>query len=237
MSRRWRAGYLRVATRKTEVAVTVHVFDAYGTLLDVHAPLARLAERVGPAADAVSRTLRTKQLEYTWVRTLGGFPWKDFRVLTEEALRFALAAHGLPADEALIADVLARYDALDAFPDAVPFLAALRARGERTAILSNGSGAMLAAATRASGLAAHLSEVISVDPLRRFKTAPEVYALCRERLSAAPGEIVFYSSNRWDVAAASLFGFRPTWVNRAGQPDEYPDAPPARVVASLAALM
>lgn len=214
----------------------VHVFDAYGTLLDVHAPLARLAERIGPGAEAVSATWRAKQLEYTWVRTLGGFPWKDFRVLTEEALRYALASHGIAHDEALITDVLARYDALDAFPDALPFLARLRSRGERTAILSNGTDMMLATACAASGLAAHLSAIISVDPLRRFKTAREVYAACLDRLGVASADVSFYSSNRWDVAAATLFGFSTTWVNRSHRPDEYLDAPPARIVASLAAI-
>jgi 2-haloacid dehalogenase len=214
----------------------VHVFDAYGTLLDVHAPLARLAERVGLAAEAVSATLRVKQLEYTWVRTLGGFPWKDFRALTEEALRHALLVHGVAHDEALITDVLARYDALDAFPDALPFLARLRARGERTAILSNGTEAMLRTACAASGLERHLTAIVSVDSLRRFKTAPEVYAACLHRLGVGAADVSFYSSNRWDVAAATLFGFSTTWVNRSGRPDEYLDAPPARVVASLAVL-
>jgi 2-haloacid dehalogenase len=216
-----------------EPAMTVHVFDAYGTLLDVHAPLARLAERVGPAAEAVSKTMRAKQLEYTWVRTLGGFPWKDFRVLTEEALRFALAAHGIGRDEAVIADVLARYDALEAFPDAVDFVAARKGAGERTAILSNGSEAMLERATRASGLAPHLDAIVSADGPRKFKTAREIYDLCVERLGVAPAEVTFYSSNRWDVAAATLFGFSTIWVNRSGQPDEYPDAPPRRVVSGL----
>lgn len=217
--------------------MTVHVFDAYGTLLDVAAPIRHLADRVGPKAEEINRLLRSKQLEYTWVRTLGGLPWRDFRALTADALDFALAAYGIGVDEAFKADFVALYDELDAFPDAVPALRALKRAGWRTAILSNGTRAMLDGAVTASGLDAHLDVVVSVDDVGKFKTAREVYQLGCDRLNASPAEVTFYSSNRWDVAAATAFGFSTVWVNRAGNPDEYSDLPPGRVVTSLAEIV
>jgi 2-haloacid dehalogenase len=216
--------------------MTVHVFDAYGTLLDVHAPLRHLAEAIGPRAEEVNRLLRTKQLEYTWVRTLGGFPWRDFRQLTADALDYALAAHGIEPAPGLKKRFVDLYDALDSFPDAVPALTRLKASGARLAILSNGTRAMLAGACRTAGLAPLLDAVISVDDVARFKTAPDVYAACAARLEVGPDSVAFYSSNRWDVAAATHFGFATTWVNRAGAPDEYRDLPPGRVVRNLADL-
>jgi 2-haloacid dehalogenase len=212
----------------------VHVFDAYGTLLDPHAPLRAHAAALGPKLDAVSAHARAKLLEYTWVRTLGGFPWRDFRALTEDGLRHALAVHGVALSEADIADAMARYDALQPFPEVPDTLRRLRAGGGRLAILSNGTEGMLAAALSASGLADLFEAVVSVDALARFKTAPEVYALGFSRLGVAPGEVAFYSSNRWDVAAARNAGCHAVWVNRAGAVDEYADLPPHRVVRSLA---
>jgi 2-haloacid dehalogenase len=214
--------------------MSIHVFDAYGTLLDVHAPMKHLQARIGAHAEAVSRHLRAKQLEYTWVRTLGGFPWRDFRALTADALDHALAAHGITADAAFKADFVALYDRLDTFPDVPAALSRLKAQGARLAILSNGTRDMLAAACAAAGIASDLDAVVSVDAIERFKTAREVYALVTARFGAAPADIAFYSSNRWDVAAGTAFGFVTTWVNRAGAPDEYADLPPTRVVTSLA---
>jgi len=216
--------------------MSIHVFDAYGTLLDVAAPIRHLAARVGPKADEINRLLRQKQLEYTWVRTLGHFPWRDFRQLTRDALDFALASHGMSVDAAFKADFVALYDRLEAFPDAAAALGRLKDAGARTAILSNGTKAMLAGACTASGLDRVLDAVVSVDEVARFKTAPQVYALCCERLGCAAGDVTFYSSNRWDVAAARHAGFSTVWVNRAGAPEEYADLAPDRVVRGLAEI-
>jgi 2-haloacid dehalogenase len=213
-----------------------HVFDAYGTLLDVHAAVRRLADRIGPEAEALSRTMRAKQLEYTWVRTLGNFPWRDFRELTGQAFDHALAVHGRPADPALREEVLAFYDRLDPYPDAVRTLESLAARGERLAVLSNGTKAMLRAAFEAAGLSGRFEALVSVDDVTRYKTCPTVYQFACENLRVRPDEIAFYSSNRWDVAAARLAGYAATWVNRTGAPDEYPDLAPVRVVRSLAEI-
>ena len=212
----------------------IFVFDAYGTLFDVHAAVARHRDAIGPQAERLSELWRVKQLEYTWVRSLMG-AYRDFAALTEEALDFAAArCGGLVAP--VRADLLAAYRRLDAYSDAAPLLAALKAAGERTAILSNGSPAMLEAAVAAAGLAGLLDAVLSVDALRVYKTDPRAYALVTQRFGVEPGEIAFQSSNRWDVAGATRFGFAATWINRAGAPDEYADLPPQRVVRSLAEL-
>jgi 2-haloacid dehalogenase len=210
------------------------VFDAYGTLFDVHSAIARHRAAAGPQADRLSEIWRGKQLEYTWTLTLAGH-YVDFWTLTERALDFALAR--VPSvDKQLKAKLLDAYFVLDAFPDARQALAGITARGDRTAILSNGSPAMLAAAVEAGRLAGHLEAVLSVDAIRIYKPRPEVYAMVMERLAVAAQDVVFVSSNRWDVMGAGSFGFGTVWVNRGGLPDEYADHGPMRVVADLTEL-
>jgi 2-haloacid dehalogenase len=211
------------------------VFDAYGTLLDVHAAVARHAARLGPQAAAVSAMWRQRQLEYSWILSATG-AYEDFAVLTARALDVALAAHRID-DPALRDDLLAAYRRLDPFPDAAPALAALRGAGLATAILSNGAPAMLAEAVDAAGLAPLLDAVLSVDPLRVFKPDRRVYALATGRFGCAPAEIAFVSGNAWDAYAAARFGFRVHWLNRAPQPEEYGlDALAAGRIVTLADL-
>ncbi|MFL1462196.1 haloacid dehalogenase type II [Roseococcus sp. DSY-14] len=208
------------------------VFDAYGTLLDVHSAVARHAPRLGGAAPAISALWRQKQLEYSWVLSATG-AYEDFAVLTARALRFALDSHGL-RDAALEEALLDAYRRLDAFPDAAPTLARLRAAGRGAAILSNGEPAMLAAGLASAGLA--LEEVMSVHGLRRYKPHPEVYAMAASRLGAAPQDIAFVSANAWDAFGAARFGFRAFWLNRTGGPVEYGLDGIATPIASLEAL-
>jgi 2-haloacid dehalogenase len=210
------------------------LFDAYGTLLDVHSAVARLAPRIGPQAGAVSALWRQRQLEYTWILSATG-EYEPFDVLTARALDFALASHGI-ADAALRADLLTAYRALDAHPDALECLSPLRAAGLRTAILSNGAPAMLDAAVDAAGLRPHLDAVLSVDKLRRYKPHAEVYALGTAQFGLAPHEIGFVSSNPWDAHGARRFGYRVFWANRAGQPVEYALDTQATVMPGLAPL-
>jgi len=213
---------------------STYVFDAYGTLLDVHAAIGRHRAAAGPDADRFSEIWRQKQLEYSWTLTLAG-RYADFWTLTERALDYAFAR--LPSvDRALRPKLLEAYHRLDAFVDAVAALKALKARGLSTAILSNGSPRMLDAAVLASGLGDGLDAVLSVDVLRMYKPRPEVYALVLKRFPVDPSAVVFVSSNRWDVMGAGAFGFRPIWVNRANMPDEYPEATPLRTVSDLSAL-
>jgi 2-haloacid dehalogenase len=217
-----------------EVNLRVYVFDAYGTLFDVHAAIARHREAAGPDADRFSEIWRQKQLEYSWALTLAG-RYTDFWALTERALDYAFAR--VPSvDRALRPRLLDAYLTLDAFADARTTLTALKARGLSTAILSNGSPRMLDAAVEASGMAGLFDAVLSVDAVGVYKPRAEVYALVTNRFGVKPAEVVFVSSNRWDVMGAAAFGFRPLWVNRAQMPDEYAEQPPMRVVPDLSAV-
>ncbi|MGQ9371827.1 haloacid dehalogenase type II [Azospirillum sp. A39] len=208
------------------------VFDAYGTLLDVAAAARRCRSALGDTADPLAATWRTKQLEYTWLRSLMG-DYADFWQVTGDALDYAMAAHGL-GDTALRGRLMDLYLHLDAYPDAQPTLRALRGAGLRTAILSNGSPDMLDAATGSAGLRPLLDAVLSVDPLRVYKPHPDVYRLACDALSLPAAEIVFVSANGWDAAGAAAFGFGVVWLNRAGAPRERLPAGPRAEAGSLA---
>ena len=206
-------------------------FDAYGTLFDVHAAVRRHADALGPEADRVSALWRAKQLEYSWVHTLSE-RYVDFQTLTTMALDFALEA--MPtANRAVRDDLLQAYMTLDAYDEVAPVLQQLRQRRATTGILSNGSRLMLDAAVEHAGLGDLLDHVLSVDDVRSFKTRAETYRMVCDAAGCEPGDVTFLSSNRWDVAGATWFGFRCVWVNRSEQPDEYADGAPVRVVRDL----
>src|SRR5260370_27731492 len=208
------------------------VFDAYGTLFDVHAAIRRYS--TGPDADHMSEIWRAKQLEYTWTLTLAGC-YADFWILTERALDFALA-RVQSVDKALKRKVLDAYFKLDASPDARSALGDLKQQGHKTAILSNGSPAMLKGAVDGAAVGGDLDAVLSVDAIRMFKPRPEVYALVTNDFKCAPKDVTFVSSNRWDVMGAVSFGFRALWVNRSKMPYEYADYPPVQTIADLRSL-
>jgi 2-haloacid dehalogenase len=212
----------------------VFVFDAYGTLFDVHAAIGHHRAAAGPDADRLSELWRVKQLEYAWTLTLAG-RYEDFWTLTERALDFALARFP-SVDRALRPKLMDAYRTLDAFGDAGAILRALKARGLRTAILSNGSPTMLAAAVDRAQLGADLDAVLSVDAIRMYKPRPEVYRLVTDHFGIAPADVIFVSSNRWDVMGATAFGFRAAWINRGRMPDEYADLAPVRVLTDLGGL-
>lgn len=214
--------------------IHAYIFDAYGTLFDVHAAIARHRERAGPDADRISELWRTKQLEYTWTLTAMG-RYENFERLTERSLDFALARFA-KNDPALRAALLDSYRKLEAYPDAKATLQTLKRVGATIGILSNGSPGMLRAAVDNAALGGMLDHVLSVDALGFYKPRNEVYALVTDAVSARPEEIVFVSSNRWDIAGAANFGFRPVWVNRAKLPDEYPDLKPVAVIDNLSVL-
>jgi 2-haloacid dehalogenase len=220
--------------RQENTMVHAFAFDAYGTLFDVHAAITRHRGAAGLEADRFSEIWRTKQLEYAWMLSAAGH-YQDFWTLTERALDYALAR--VPSvDKALRASLLEAYVKLDAFPDARTALAALKAKGLQTAILSNGNPTMLSGAVTAAGIGADLDAVLSVDAIRIYKPRRAVYALVTDAFGVTPAEVAFVSSNRWDVMGATSFGFRCVWVNRAGLPEEYPEFAPVRVVRDLASL-
>jgi len=207
------------------------LFDVYGTLLDVHSAIAREGKELGAAADTVSRLWRQKQLEYTWVWSLRG-DYRSFRSLTEAALDFALASHGIPSAP-LRARLLRAYQRLDPFPEVSDTLSALGKQGVRMAALSNGDPDMLETGLQAAGIRTALDAVLSVASLRVYKPDRRVYELGRAWANAPAGEIAFASSNAWDAGGAAAFGFGTFWVNRAGQPPEYDIPRHATIIGNL----
>jgi 2-haloacid dehalogenase len=198
---------------------SIYVFDAYGTLFNVHAAIDRHRDACGPESDRMSEMWRTKQLEYSWTLTLSG-QYVDFWELTQRALDFSLARTP-SVDRNLRQRLLDAYFELDAFPDARATLRKLKEAGHRTGILSNGSPAMLKGAVNAANIGADLDAVLSIDVLRMYKPRREVYALVTDHFKCTPQDVTFVSSNRWDVMGAQAFGFRTAWINRSKAPEEY----------------
>jgi 2-haloacid dehalogenase len=192
------------------------LFDAYGTLFDVHS-VVEAGRAVTSDPQALSALWRQKQLEYTWLRALMG-RYEDFWAVTEASLRWALGRLGIRAGEAEIARLMEAYLSLATYPEVPDALAAMA--GTPLGILSNGSPKMLAAAVRSSGLEGRLSHVLSVDAVRTYKPSPAVYELGTRAFGLPASDILFVSSNGWDVAGAKAFGYRVCWCNRLGAPTE-----------------
>jgi len=200
------------------------VFDAYGTLFDVHSAVGKHRERLGDIADQVSTVWRTKQLEYTWLRSLMK-RHADFWQVTRDALDFAFEMHSLK-DLQLGKDLMGAYLQLDCYPEVPGALSELKTRGFTIAILSNGTPTMLEAAVKNSRLEAMISRIFSVETAGVFKPDPRVYQIAVDELGVKPEEIVFESSNAWDAAGAAAFGFKVAWINRFGQsPERLPGKP------------
>ena len=220
---------------KTGLEADIVVFDAYGTIFDVHSAVLHAGQALGERAQAVSDLWRQKQLEYTWVRTLMG-RYQSFWSLTEQSLDFALQTLA-PDHLHMRSALLAAYRHLDAYPDAKPTLARLRHAGVKTAILSNGDGGMLEDAVAAADLADRFDGLLSVEEIGRYKTAPEAYELVEAAFAIPPARTLFISSNRWDIAGARSAGFHPYWINRTQRADEYHDCPPDLIVEQLSDIL
>ncbi len=218
------------------MTIKAAVFDAYGTLFDVHAAFRALAEEIGLAGrwEAVSEDWRRKQLEYTWLRALMT-RHADFRQVTGEALDWTLARHGI--DPALHPRLMALYDTCRAYTAVPGLLASLRKTGIATAILSNGSPGRLASAIAAAGIGDVLDHVLSVEDVGVFKPDARVYQMVPDRMGADPAEVLFVSANGWDAAGAAGFGFRTVWINRAGLPLDRLPATPHHTVTDLADIL
>ena len=216
------------------IGVRACVFDAYGTLFDFAAAAKRCRDALGDDIDRLTALWRDKQLQYTWLRALQG-RHADFWQVTSDALDFALETLGI--DKVELRDRLMNlYLTLDAFPEVTDALAQLKKAGMKTAILSNGSPAMLDAAVKAAQLDTLLDAVFSVEEVGVYKPHPKVYQLAVDRLSIPAAAIAFQSSNAWDAYAASAFGMRVIWCNRYGQRAERLPGAPDRAVRSLAEL-
>ncbi|MBN3762862.1 haloacid dehalogenase type II [Burkholderia sp. Ac-20365] len=206
------------------------IFDAYGTLFDVHSVVAAAEQMFPGHGDALSQLWRQKQIEYTQLRTAAdpaGARYQPFWNITLDALRFSARKLGLVLNAAGEKRLMDEYACLSAFPDVLPALRQLRsmrsaARNEPVglAILSNGNPQMLDTAVKSAGMSGLFDHVLSVDAVRAFKPAPATYALGTEAFGATAREIVFVSSNGWDASGANWFGYTVFWLNRQGAPAE-----------------
>lgn len=208
------------------------LFDAYGTLFDVYS-VALLAEQLYPGqGERLAQGWRDRQIDYTRITSMSG-RYRPFWELTRLGLRHAAAKLGLALDATAEERLMNQYHHLSAFPENREVLQALRDRGVRCGVLSNGDPPMLEVALRSAGLAGLLDPVLSVDAVRRFKTDPVAYALGPQALKLPAADILFVSSNGWDAIGATWFGYSTLWVNRAGAPLEHLDTEPTRRGTSL----
>ena len=211
------------------------VFDAYGTLYDVHSVTA-LAETFFPGKGAaLSQLWRTKQLEYTWLRTVMG-SYENFNVVTAAGLRYACASLKLDASSTQIDALIGQYVRLDTFAEVKVALAQLKP-ARKLAILSNGAPGTLGTLVKNSGLDSLLDAVISVDPLRVFKPDMRIYQLAVDQLGVSKNHIGFVSSNCWDAIAAKHFGFTVFWINRLNAPVDLHGTPPDYTIHSLSDIV
>ena len=216
--------------------ISALVFDAYGTLFDVHS-VTRLAETLFPGKGAaLSAAWRVKQLEYTWLRSLMD-RYEDFSRVTVASLDWSLESLGLDADDAARRSLIDEYRRLATFPEVPAALEALASR-RPLAILSNGHPDMLNAVVDHNGLRERFrGGVLSVHPARTFKPVPSVYRLAEEQLGVPRTLMGFVSSNGWDAAGAKAFGFQVFWINRAGAPVERLGVRPDETLKDLAGLV
>ena len=206
-------------------SVRAFVFDAYGTLFDVHS-VASLAEQLFPGkGDALSQLWRQKQLEYSWLRAMSE-RYKPFWDVTRDALRFAAARLGLPLGTEQEVRLMNQYASLSAFPENRSALRALKAAGLPLAILSNGNREMIEVSVRSAGMTGLFDHLLSSQDVATFKTTAAIYALAPSAFGCRAREILFVSSNCWDAIGARWYGYTSFWINRAGAPLEQLDTEP-----------
>ena len=208
------------------------LFDAYGTLFDVYS-VGLAAEQMFPGrGEAVAQMWRDKQIKYTRLVSMSG-RYRPFWELTRAALRYTAARLALALDAAGEERLMNQYRHLSAFPENIDVLRALRQRGVRAGILSNGDPEMLAVAVKSAGLSELIDPLLSVHGVRRYKTDPAAYALGPQALGLTAREILFVSSNAWDAVGATWYGYTTLWVNRGRLPLEALDTEPTRIGTSL----
>ncbi|PRR78948.1 haloacid dehalogenase type II [Clostridium vincentii] len=198
--------------------IKVCVFDAYGTLFDINSAVNKHIEKLGENSEAVSSIWRQKQLEYSWLRSLM-CQYTDFWKVTQEALDYALNSCGIENNK-LRGELLDAYMHLDCYPEVEEVLKDLKEKGIVTAILSNGSPEMLKAAISSAKLTDYIDVVLCVDDIKVYKPDPKVYKLVTDKFNISKEEVLFHSSNSWDVAGASSFGFQVAWINRLDKQKE-----------------
>ena len=222
------------------MAIDTCIFDAYGTLFDVTAAARSAAESgdVPALADrweALATTWRDKQLQYTWLRAVTG-DHADFWQVTGDGLDYALELHGLQDAAALRERLMNLYWELPAYPEVPGMLGALKDAEVATGILSNGSPEMLQGAAGSAGIGRLLDHVLSVESVGIFKPSSKVYDLVGRAFECEAGNVLFVSSNGWDVAAATGYGFTTAWVNRSGLPMDRLPWTPTHVLDDLTGI-
>jgi 2-haloacid dehalogenase len=226
-----------IANSTPAFSIDAFVFDAYGTLFDVHS-VAEAAERLMPGhGAALSRLWRSKQLEYTWLQSLMLSPMQrreDFAAITAHALDYGAAALGLAIAGAARHRLMDAYLDLSPYSDAVSTLARLAPRPR--VILSNGTQAMLEPLAAATGIARHLDAILSVDAAGIYKPSPRAYQLALDQLKFLPVRIGFVSANAWDAVGAKAFGFTSFWINRERAPLERHGPKPDATLDTLSDL-
>ena len=218
-------------------AIRAVVFDAYGTLFNVHSVVETCEVLFPGKGSALSQLWRSKQLEYSWLRSLMG-RYVDFNQVTHESLQFACESLGLPFSDLAVTRLNDAYRRLALFDDTLAVLQHLQSNlpTAKRAILSNGAPEMLSAVVTHNNIGKFFDAVLSVNEVGVFKPDPRVYQLCIDRLVVSPGEIAFVSSNGWDAAGAKAFGFTTFWINRSSGPVERLGVIPDRELKSLAEL-
>ena len=219
--------HCNMSTHLTELMPNIQAiaFDAYGTLFDVYS-VGALAEQLFPGKGSeLAQLWRLKQIEYTQLRSLSG-RYKPFWEVTQDALVFATKRLGLDLDETRRGRLMNQYACLSPFPENLGALRELKSLGLPLAILSNGTPEMLDIAIKSAGMSGLFDHVLSVDKVRRYKTAPEAYQLGSDAFSLPAARILFVSSNAWDACGATWFGYTTFWINRSGQPAEELDVNP-----------
>jgi 2-haloacid dehalogenase len=208
------------------------VFDAYGTLFDVHS-VASLAEQLFPGkGDALSQLWRQKQLEYSWLRAMSR-RYKPFWEVTRDGLRFAAMRLGLPMTAEAEARLMNQYASLSAFPENLQALRAMREAGLPLGILTNGNRDMIEVSVRSSGMTGLFDHLLSSESVQTFKTTDPIYALAPAAFGCTAREILFVSSNCWDAIGARWYGYTSFWINRTGVPLDQLDTEPHHVGSLL----
>jgi 2-haloacid dehalogenase len=214
--------------------IEICVFDAYGTLFDFRSAALACHDVLGDKTESFNAVWRAKQLEYTWLRSLMG-EYVDFRQVTRESLDYALTICKIDAP-GIAARLMGLYEKLSTYPEVPEMLATLKNRGIKTAILSNGTPAMLMSAVGAANLGDRLDGVLSVEAVKIYKPHPAVYGLVETRFGVKPEATCFVSSNAWDAHGGAAFGFKAVWANRLKQPSEVIPGPLAAMLDDLSGL-
>ena len=211
--------------------ITTCVFDAYGTLFDVNAACRELSKEVGDKWNELSSLWRLRQVEYTWLRNSMN-EYIDFWNITSDALDYAMETLNINNIK-LKDDLLSLYLKLEAYPEVKSILGHIKKRGLKTAILSNGNKKMLESAVTNAKIQNLLDKILSADDCKVYKPAREVYDLVDKKMGVKKENIIFFSSNAWDMHAASNYGFKAIWVNRFESKLEKLPGKPVKIINSL----